>query len=192
MRVNQDVNAGLRQHQSAGRHLGAVDVKTYTILRPADTHSRPATCAEVGCPRRAAGFVITADQAPAGGRASCAEGHPLDGGGPCPTCAAVAREVLRTARPTTAALSAAVAARVRRYMVHRDPTGVTVWTFPPGQECYEAHTVQLDRPALHLVRGGDWRGNPRGTPTVTHRHGANWVEDFALHQDKIADEVRKG
>jgi len=190
--IASDPFAGMRQHYAAGRHLPAHAMKTYRIVRPAETHSRPATCAEVDCARRARGFTITADGRLHDRGATCLEGHELAAAGVCPTCAAVVREIRRTARPTTADLSPAVAARVRRYTEHRDPLGLTVWTFPPGQECYEPHRIQLERPALHIVQGGDWRGNPRQTPTTTHRHGANWVEDFALHQQVLADEHTKG
>jgi hypothetical protein len=45
--------------------------------------------------------------------------------------------------------------------------------------------VPLERPELYVVRGGDWRGNPRGE---VRRHSGpdSWVNDFAEHQDRIA------
>lgn len=64
--------------------------------------------------------------------------------------------------------------------------GGTVFTFPPGQQCFEQHKVPLEREPLYVVRGGDWRGNPRRTPTRQHIRAEHWVEDFAEHQDGVA------
>lgn len=61
--------------------------------------------------------------------------------------------------------------------------------FPPGQPCFRAgqHTVPLEREPLYIVRGGDWRGNPTGEKRQ-HVRAADWVDDFAEHQDRIAGE----
>ena len=67
----------------------------------------------------------------------------------------------------------------------------TLFTFPPGEECFEPHTIPLDRPALFSVRGGDWRGNPTREHR-THDTADNWVEDFAEHQDRLATRVNRG
>lgn len=63
--------------------------------------------------------------------------------------------------------------------------------FPPGQQCFADHQVPLEREPLYVVQGGDWRGNPRGEQRV-HTRAADWVEDFAEHQARIAAEIEKG
>lgn len=65
------------------------------------------------------------------------------------------------------------------------------FTFPPGHDCFAEHTVSLERPEFYLVRDGDWRGNPRGTPAL-HRNAADWVDDFATNQQSLADAVQEG
>lgn len=66
------------------------------------------------------------------------------------------------------------------------------FTFAPGQRCFAAHKVSLDRPEFYVVRDGDWRGNPRRTEPRIHSGAAAWVDDFATHQQALADEVQKG
>jgi hypothetical protein len=71
-------------------------------------------------------------------------------------------------------------------------TGTIVrFRFPPGQRCFREHRLSLDRPALFVVRDGDDRGNPRGTP-VRKLSDADWVDDFANHQQRIADRLEQG
>jgi hypothetical protein len=65
------------------------------------------------------------------------------------------------------------------------------FTFPPGQQCFADHQVPLEREPLYIVRGGDWRGNPRGE-VHTHVRAADWIEDFAIHQQNIVDEIERG
>jgi hypothetical protein len=69
----------------------------------------------------------------------------------------------------------------------------TVFTFPAGQTCFRSaeHRLPLERPALYYVTGGDWRGNPRGTQ-MRHRSGDDWVDDFAGHQQRLADRLGQG
>jgi hypothetical protein len=59
------------------------------------------------------------------------------------------------------------------------------FVYKPGQRCFAEHTKRLDRQELFTVRGGDHRGNPKGTPTRTHTRPEFWVEEFAETQDKI-------
>jgi len=79
----------------------------------------------------------------------------------------------------------------RRFQEHREPMAA-VFVFEAGQECFAAHEVPLERDPVFLVRGGDWRGNPRGTPARVHQRPADWVEDFATHQQHIADRIERG
>lgn len=82
----------------------------------------------------------------------------------------------------------------RRCTEHRDEAGMTVFTFDAGQRCFASgeHRVRLDRPEHFLVRGGDWRGDPSGHRPYVHASPDDWVEDFALHQQRITDEIEKG
>jgi hypothetical protein len=80
----------------------------------------------------------------------------------------------------------------RGYTEERLPNGLTQFTFEAGQRCFGGdHQVRLDRPELYLVRGGDWRGNPTGE-NRQHANAAEWVEDFGEHQQRLADEMKKG
>lgn len=81
----------------------------------------------------------------------------------------------------------------RKFVEHRDPAGLTVFEFEAGQACFAAdqHKVRIERPELFFRRGGDWRGNPTGERYQHHRPEF-WVEDFAEHQQKIADRIQQG
>lgn len=72
----------------------------------------------------------------------------------------------------------------RHFTEHRNEHGVTVFTFAPGETCFTAHQVKVDRPEFFIVRGGDHRGNPRGDVKV-HDRPEHWVEDFTEHQDAL-------
>lgn len=80
----------------------------------------------------------------------------------------------------------------RSYVETRAADGLVTFTFEAGQQCFAAstHQVPLDRPGLHLVRGGDWRAD-LGT-IRQHVRPEDWVDDFATHQQQIADAVEKG
>ena len=82
----------------------------------------------------------------------------------------------------------------RKYVEQPVAAGETWLVFEAGQACFKAaqHRTRLDRPPLFVVRDGDWRGNPRGTKARLHQRPDNWVEDFAEHQQKLADEIEKG
>jgi hypothetical protein len=78
----------------------------------------------------------------------------------------------------------------RRFVEHRD-AALTVFDFHPGQRCFAQHQQPLEREPIYLVRDGDWRGNPRGTPTRRHVSAQEWVEDFANHQDRLATRLER-
>jgi hypothetical protein len=82
----------------------------------------------------------------------------------------------------------------RAFRERRREDGLTVFFFEAGQPCFDAqrHQRRLDRPELYIVRDGDHRGNPRGTAQRQHVRPADWVEDFAEHQQGLADEIAKG
>lgn len=70
--------------------------------------------------------------------------------------------------------------------------GTTVFTFVPGQKCFQRHQLRLDKPEIYLVRDGDHRGNPRGTAPRRHTSADDWVDDFANHQQTLADRLQQG
>jgi hypothetical protein len=79
----------------------------------------------------------------------------------------------------------------RHFTEDRLESGLTEFLFGPGQDCFNDHRVQV-RPSLYVVRDGDWRGNPRGTKPRIHSGPAAWLDDFATHQAKLADQIEKG
>jgi hypothetical protein len=78
----------------------------------------------------------------------------------------------------------------RAFRERPDPSGLTVFTFSPGQRCFKPHFTPLERDPLCVVRGGDWRGLI-GQRRV-HQRPEHWVEDFALHQDSLATRFQRG
>lgn len=82
----------------------------------------------------------------------------------------------------------------RSFTESRSEVGITVFVFEPGQRCFasDTHRVPLERPALYVVREGDWRGNPREIEPRVHARAADWVDEFANHQDRLATEIDRG
>lgn len=72
--------------------------------------------------------------------------------------------------------------------------GETWLVFAPGQPCFRAatHRIRLDKPELYVVQGGDWRGNPLNVETRVHSGPDPWVDDFATHQQKLANRAERG
>jgi hypothetical protein len=68
--------------------------------------------------------------------------------------------------------------------------GRVLFTFPAGQRCFRQHHVPLERDPVLSVRGGDWRASTG--ERFVHAKPEHWVEDFALHQDKIARLQQRG
>lgn len=73
----------------------------------------------------------------------------------------------------------------RKYTEQKDPNGKTEFVFEAGQTCFAQHKVPLERPALYIVKDGDFRGNPTGF-SRRHTKPEHWVEDFSEHQDRVA------
>ena len=65
---------------------------------------------------------------------------------------------------------------------------LTVFRFEAGQRCFADHQT---RPERYLVRGGDWRGNPRGEMR-RHARPDDWVEDMAGHLDGLQTAIERG
>jgi hypothetical protein len=72
--------------------------------------------------------------------------------------------------------------------------GETWLVFEAGQPCWRAslHRLPTGRPELYVVRDGDRRGNPRGTKDRVHLRPELWQEDFAEHQQGLADAIQEG
>lgn len=75
--------------------------------------------------------------------------------------------------------------RTRREMRSGD---LTVFRFEPHQRCFSEHKTM---PQRWTRRHGDFRGNPSGNGRVFDRPD-QWVDEFATHQEEIADLVRRG
>lgn len=73
----------------------------------------------------------------------------------------------------------------RTFAERRRGDGLTVFRFESRQRCFAEHRT---RPEVYAVKGGDWRGNPTGIPPRIHQRAADWVDDFAEHQEKIKEE----
>lgn len=75
----------------------------------------------------------------------------------------------------------------RRWAAVRQEGGEMVFTFAPGTPCFQEsqHRVSLERPALFIVKDGDFRGNPTGFQRQ-HTKPEFWVEDFAEHQERVS------
>ena len=75
----------------------------------------------------------------------------------------------------------------RTFREQRDGA-LTVFTFDPGQRCFAEHRT---RPEHYRVSGGHWQ-MPFRQPLRDHVNAADWVEDFAEHQQGLADRLAKG
>jgi hypothetical protein len=137
--------------------------KTYQIVAPRSTHTRPATCAEIDCQASLKGWATTVQEGSA----------------------------------DEAAILQAAAGQIdghrRSWRRLAEAGGFVRYVFASGQACFAAskHRISLEREPLHVVRDGDWRGNPSGRRRQ-HVRGADWVDDFATHQQNIADRIGRG
>ena len=66
--------------------------------------------------------------------------------------------------------------------------GLTQFFFYPGQQCFIQHHV-LDRPQFFIVKNGDYR---RSSLARRHRNGADWVDDFGEHQERLKEQIERG
>lgn len=76
----------------------------------------------------------------------------------------------------------------RHYTVTPDGDRV-IFRFPPGQRCFAEHRADIDKPTIFLKRGGDWRAS---TLPAVRMSAADWVDDFATHQNELAETIEKG
>lgn len=129
--------------------------QTYQSVRPRATHTRKATCLEVGCRAQQLGWATRIDVSTPLGRRQ----------------AAYIR--MKSGRAFT--------------VTGAEPT--LTFTFPAGQTCFADHLVGVDRPALFIKQGGDWRAHT--SPPVRMR-AVDWVDDFANHQADLAEKIERG
>jgi len=99
----------------------------------------------------------------------------------------------RTAVPGGGELEAAVrnSGRLAQFIDHE--AAEVIFTFAPGTPCFRAstHRIRTDKPDVFVVRGGDWRGNPRGDVRL-HKRPEDWVEDFTERTSAIRDRIERG
>lgn len=80
----------------------------------------------------------------------------------------------------------------RKAVESKDPTGLTVFVFEPGQRCFTQHQIRLDRDPTFSVQEGDFRGNPRGGAPRIFKTAEDWRDEFAEHQETLADRLEQG
>ena len=145
-------------------------MRTYRVVAPLRTHWRPASCEDTDCAQWRDGWWSHCDEASDLGRNQA--------------------EYIRRRSG-------------RRFTEHReDPDdapaelrgrGLTWFWFPPGQQCFarRVHEWPEGREGKrHVVRNGRPEGYlADGRP---HRRPEDWVEDFALNQDRVRTLVERG
>ena len=99
---------------------------------------------------------------------------------------------------TIVAESTALGAQQARYIRHssgrtfreQKDGALTVFTFDSGQRCFAEHRT---RPMSFRVTGAHWHV-PRSVRPLVREHvrSIDWVEDYAEHQQGLADELAKG
>lgn len=69
---------------------------------------------------------------------------------------------------------------------------VVRFTFEPGQRCFGSadHKLRVERPEIYIARAGDWRASDGDA--YRHAGSADWVDEFAGYQDKLATAVSRG
>lgn len=143
--------------------LGPECYQTFEMSMPIRTHWRPATCAEFECDMWVHGGVLTVDLSTDLGQKQ---------------------------------YHYATHDKSRSHSMQRVSETMVKFVYGPGTICFEpirsTHRVPVGRPAFFLVSGGDWRGNPRGTPRYIHRRPEDWVDQFATHQDRLATVQQEG
>lgn len=154
--------------------IGPEYYTTYSISAPVSTHFRRATCAEVECDAYRLGWSSTIDVTrvlidPVTGQPSGLTGTDQ-------------ADYIRTNSG-------------RRFTERWISVTEVVFDFFPGQEGFagdqHTHYLPLDRPEVYTVRGGDYRGNPRGEGRRFDR-ADQFVEDFAEHQDALRTAIERG
>lgn len=79
----------------------------------------------------------------------------------------------------------------RAFTVESQDGDIVTLAFAAGQDCFETHHASLERDPIFVIRGGDQRGNPRGTQARV-LSGISWRDDFGEHQQTLADTQERG
>ena len=145
-------------------------MKTYSVSTPLATHWRLATCEEIDCPNFLNGWAvaITPDQL----------GQQLDHD--------IKRSGKRFDRLTVAEAEA-------RFAGMSFAGAVFVYIFAAGQACFSQgtpkHQIQIDRPEIFSVRGGDHRGTTSERRVMRPQ---DWKENFIEHQERLKTAQERG
>lgn len=72
----------------------------------------------------------------------------------------------------------------RAFTEERMPDGTTLFTFEPGQRCFnfDGHRIGLDRPERFYIGSGEQYREV--SPT-------GWRDDFGEHQERLAEQMRR-
>lgn len=73
-----------------------------------------------------------------------------------------------------------------RTFTERPAGGLTEFRFESRQRCFAEHRT---RPESYVVWPGDWRARLGEGRRLT---AAGWVEDFGGHQQRVADQTKRG
>lgn len=68
---------------------------------------------------------------------------------------------------------------------------IVTYTFPAGQDCFDPHSVPLEREPLYIVRGGDHRGNPRGIEPRQLR-AADFIDHYRNNHAAVMQRIERG
>lgn len=100
----------------------------------------------------------------------------------------------RTRLPLGSDLAVYIASGSHGRRFQEIPTGTAEreFVFPAGQKCFRStqHRISLQREPIFTVRGGDWRAIT--SPVRRHTRAIDFVEDWALNQQAIADTHKRG
>ena len=136
--------------------LGPERYKSYSWRQPLETHFRRVSCADVQCADYRHGWVTLVDTATELGQ----------------------RQFDYLSHDTS-----------RSPHMEKTGTSLVSFTYPPGSQPFDSTRHEHHKPIgydpIMLVHGGDFRGNPRREPARIMR-AADWIDDFATHQDRLA------
>ena len=159
---------------------------TYGLIRPKETHSRPAKCQEVttlcnALLKRIPATYDYLDHVVEDETIICNEPHcgPYTHGW-----------------HTFIDVSTEIGQQQARYIV--DQSGrhwttqqvgtVVIFTFLAEQQCFSAHRIQIERPSLCTLKRGDFRSYSR--PAVIG--GSEWMDRFGENQINLKELIDRG
>lgn len=113
------------------------------------------------------------------------------------TCAEVGCKAMQNGWRTTVDLSTPLGGKQANYIRLKSGRTFTVqetgnlvaFTFAAGQRCFADHQIRTDKDPTYYKVGGDWR-EQLGKPVIMR--GVDWVDDFANHQQNVADKKKEG